>query len=79
MVPAVEILRVTHTIQECIRQIAKHGEIPQHIQAGHEMYNMQTLDQHLIELVRSDTVTSEVAKQHATHPADFERALMLDS
>ena len=77
-VPAVEVLRVTHTIQECIRNSEKHGEILQHIAAGREMYGTQSFDQHLADLVRANTVTLETAKVIATSATDLERSLTLE-
>jgi twitching motility protein PilT len=78
LLPAVEVMRVTHTIQECIRTPAKHGEIFGHIEKGREAYRMQTFDQHLIELVRSKDITLQTAKMNATRPSDLERSLMLE-
>ncbi len=78
LVPAVEILRVTHTMQECIRQMDKHADIYQHIVSGNEAYNMQTFDQHLKELVQKKMITIEVAKQAASNPSDLERSLMVE-
>ena len=39
------------------------------------MYGMQTFDQHLTDLYRSEIITMDVAKHAATSPADFERNL----
>jgi twitching motility protein PilT len=77
-VPAVEILRVTRTIQECIRDAGKTADIPSHLEKGQEMYGMQTFDQHLVKLVKDGSVDLEVAKLSATNPADFERAIMME-
>ncbi len=78
LVPAVEILRATHTIQSCIRDPNQHGDILQHVVAGREMYGMQTFDAHLIELVGAGVITFEAAKAVASRPTELERALMLD-
>lgn len=78
VMPAVEILRVTHTLQDCIRNPDKHGEILQHMVAGRDMYGMQTFDQHLADLVRAEKVTLETAKLAASSPADLERSLTLE-
>ena len=77
-VPAVEVLRVTRTIQECIRDPVKTGDIPQHMVKGAEMYGMQTFDQHLLALLKEGKVDMESAKLACTDPADLERALMMD-
>jgi len=78
VVPAVEIMRVTHTLQECIREVEKHGEILDHLGKGREMYGMQTFDQHLSEMVRNQVVALETAKEAATRPGELERALLVE-
>jgi len=77
-VPAVEVLRVTRTIQECIRDAAKTADIPEHILKGGEMYSMQTFDMHLQQLVREGKVDLENAKLAATNAADLERAILME-
>jgi len=77
-VPAVEILRVTRTIQECIRDPSKTEDIAGHMAKGAEMYGMQTFDKHLLELVKGGMVDLEVAKVAASNPSELERALMLE-
>ena len=79
LVPAVEVLRATPTIQSCIRDPNQHGDILQHIISGRDMYGMQTFDAHLMELVRAGTIKLSVAKLAASRPAELERALLLDS
>jgi len=78
VVPAVEVMRVTHTIQDCICKADAHGQIQDHIEKGRDMYGMQTFDQHLLEQVRNGLVSLEVAKMAASKPAELERAMMLD-
>jgi twitching motility protein PilT len=77
-IPAVEIMRVTHTVQGCIRDEEKHSEILQHIVSGRDMYGMQTFDQHLADLVRDKKVNLEEAKLHASKPDELERSLLVD-
>ncbi len=77
-VPAVEILRATRTIQECIKDASKTSDIPSHLQKGQEMYGMQTFDQHLVKLVKEGAVDLEVAKTAASNPSDLERAIMME-
>jgi len=78
LIPAVEVLRVTHTIQECIKDVGRHGEINEHVSKGQEMYNMQTFDQHLIQMVKAKIITLDTAKKAASKPAELERNLMLE-
>jgi twitching motility protein PilT len=77
-IPAVEIMRVTRTIQECIRDPAKTAEIAVHMQKGSDIYGMQTFDQHLLELVRENKVDIQVAKVAATNEEELERSLMIE-
>lgn len=77
-IPAVEVLRVTRTVQECIRDPSKTGDIQTHMAKGAEMYGMQTFDQHLLALVKAGRVDLEVAKLASSNPAEFERAILLE-
>ena len=77
-VPAVEVMRVTRTIQECIRHTDKTGEIPQHIAKGKDLYGMQTFDQHLFELFQNKKISFEVAKMAASNPEEFQRSLTIE-
>jgi twitching motility protein PilT len=77
-VVAAEIMKVTRTIEDCIKESEKTPLIKDYIQKGRSQYSMQTFDQHLIDLYKSGQITFETAKAAATSPADFERAIMLD-
>lgn len=77
-IPAVEVMRVTRTIQECIRDMNKQDEIASHIAKGKDLYAMQTFDQHLIELHQRKKITLEVAKMAASNPDEFERSLTIE-
>lgn len=74
-VPAVEILRVTRSIRECIRNPARLGEVPELIRKGRDLYSMQLFDQHLAELVTSEVITMETARHAASNPEELERSL----
>ncbi|MGI8784930.1 MAG: type IV pilus twitching motility protein PilT [Acidobacteriota bacterium] len=74
-VPAVEIMRTTMTIRDCIENADKASGLRDYIEKGREQYGMQTFDQHLIELYRSKKINLEEARAAATSPADFERNL----
>ncbi|HEY0038048.1 MAG TPA: hypothetical protein VGB66_15225, partial [Longimicrobium sp.] len=69
---AAEVMLRTGTIEDCIRDPDRTTEIRDHIAAGRENYGMQTFDQHLAELVRSGTVSFEVARAAASNPGDFD-------
>lgn len=74
-VPAVEIMRATMTIRDCIQNADRAAGLRDCIEKGHEQYGMQTFDQHLIELYRDKKISLEEARAAATSPADFERNL----
>jgi twitching motility protein PilT len=73
ILPVVEIMRTTTTIQACIRE-GRLDEIEKHIENGRSLYEMQTMDQHLLQLVQQEIITFEDAKR-ITRSADFERKL----
>lgn len=75
--PVVEIMRSTTTIQACIRE-GRLEEVEKHIENGQSLYQMQTMDQHLLQLYRQDLITMEDAKR-LSHSMDLERKLMFDN
>jgi twitching motility protein PilT len=75
--PAVEILRVTRTIRECVRG-GRLSDIPELIRKGRDLYSMQLFDQHLIDLVNAGLVSMETAIYASSNPEEFERALRVD-
>jgi len=77
ILPVVEIMRSTTTIQACIRE-GRLDEIEKHIENGASQYHMQTLDMHLLQLYRQDLITLQDA-QRLTHSMDFERKVMFDN
>ena len=74
-VPAVEIMRITRTIQECIKDPARTSEIAEFMSRGE---GMQTFDQHLLDLLRANKVSLETALAAATNPTDFKTRLALE-
>jgi twitching motility protein PilT len=74
-IPAVEILRVTGAIRDCILNLSSVEEITGLMETGREAYGMQSFQQHLQELVQSGMVDYEVAKSAAPSPSDFELAM----
>src|SRR5688500_9950680 len=71
-VVAAEVMVVTGTIRDAILDPERTSEIFDLIAEGREQYGSQTFDQHLMDLVRSDMVTFDVAMAAATNPGDFE-------
>jgi twitching motility protein PilT len=74
-VPAVEILRTTRSIRECIKDPAKAAEINEYISRGE---SMQTFDQHLLDLVKASKISVDTALTAASNPADFKTKLALE-
>jgi twitching motility protein PilT len=77
-VPAVEVMRTTRTIRECLRDPARTVELPNHIAKGREHMQMQTFDQHLLDLLRANKIALDVARAAASNPRDFETQLALE-
>jgi twitching motility protein PilT len=74
VLPAVEIMSATATIKACIRD-GHLDEIEQYIEKGRDEYHMQTLDQHLIQLVIQEVITLEEAKR-ISRSTDLETKLI---
>jgi twitching motility protein PilT len=75
-VPAVEIMRVTRSIRESIRQ-NRLQEIPELIRKGRDLYSMQMFDQHLLDLVQAGAISMEAAVYASSNPEEFERSVNL--
>ena len=73
LIPAVEVLRATRTVRECIRRSDRLDDLSHVIEQGKDLYQMQTFDQHLLSLYQTGHLKLEVAKSAATNPEDFER------
>jgi twitching motility protein PilT len=71
-VAAMEILVMTSTIRDCVRDRTRLDEIGDLIEEGREVYGSQSFDQHLTDLVKSGAVEFDVAKAAANNPADFD-------
>ncbi|MGH0030400.1 MAG: type IV pilus twitching motility protein PilT, partial [Myxococcota bacterium] len=76
-VPAVEVMRSTRSIQECIRDPAKTQDLTDFIAKGRPE-NMQTFDQHLLDLLRANKISVETAMAAASNPTDFKTKLALE-
>jgi twitching motility protein PilT len=73
LLPVVEVMRTTSTIQACIRE-GRLDDMEKHIEAGQSLYQMQTFDQHLISLCQQDLITIEEATR-ISRSKDLERNL----
>jgi twitching motility protein PilT len=72
---AVEVMRHTAAIEECIADPDKTGDIAKLIEEGGPVYGMQAFDQNLMDLYHKKLISRKVAMAAATSPADFERNL----
>jgi len=70
-VPAVEVMRVTPYIRECIENKDKTKYIREQIALGTSQYGMQTFDQSLFSLYKAGLITLEEALKRATNPDEF--------
>jgi twitching motility protein PilT len=70
-VPAVEVMRATGAISECIEDSIRTKFIPDYIKRGHSQYGMQSFDQSLLGLFKDGHITYEEALRRATSPDDF--------
>jgi len=75
MVVAVELMKVTGTIEDAIRNPELTPTLKDIIEKSREQYGMISFDQCLTDLYKGGLVSLDVAKRAATNPADFERAL----
>lgn len=75
ILPVVEIMRATATIQACIRD-GRLDEIEKHIENGQSIYKMQTMENHILQLYRENKISLEDAKR-LSRSTDFERKLLL--
>jgi twitching motility protein PilT len=76
-VPAVEVMRSTRSIQECIKDPARTHEITEFIARG-RAEKMQTFDQHLLDLLRANKITVETALNAASNRTDFQTKLEME-
>lgn len=74
-VVAAEIMIVTKTVQEYIKDESRTGSLKDVIEKGRSQYGMQSFDQHLTDLYHAGVISLDVAKEYASNPSDFERSL----
>ncbi|MBN1962465.1 MAG: type IV pilus twitching motility protein PilT [Deltaproteobacteria bacterium] len=70
-VAALEIMRNTGRIRELIEEPERAKEIPDAIASGTTTYGMQTFDQSLMALFRSNLISYEESLRQASNPDDF--------
>ena len=74
LIPVVEVMSTTSTIKACIRD-GRFDEIEEFIEKGSDEYNMQTFDQHLVQLCKKDIISLEEAKR-ISRSTDLERKIV---
>ncbi len=77
LIPAVEIMLASKTIEMCLKNPEKTEEIPKYMFKSKDL-GMQTFDQHLMELVKSKKISMEVATAAAEEAEQLERGLTLE-
>jgi twitching motility protein PilT len=77
-VPAIEIMRATRSIRELMRDPNRAHEITDLIAKGRSDMQMQTFDQHLLDLYQANKITLETASEAASNPRDFATRLALE-
>jgi twitching motility protein PilT len=69
-IAGIEILKKTARIEQLIAE-GRDAEIPDALFDGKEIYGTQTFDQALLDLIKKGEISSEVALEYATNPADL--------
>ncbi len=77
-VAAAEIMVSTLSVVEFIKDTDRTHEIKDYLEKNHDILGTQSFDMHLAQLLREKQITLEVAKDAATNPSDFERALAFE-
>ena len=72
LLPAVEALVGTLTIQRCIEEPTRTGQIPGVIAEGRNTYGMQTFNQSVIDWYQRGMVSYDEARRNASSATDFE-------
>ena len=75
MVVAIELMKVTGTVEESIKNREETSILKDLIERGRDQYGTISFDQSLIDLYKGGLVSFEVAKRAASSPSDFERTL----
>ncbi|MBS1151337.1 MAG: twitching motility protein, partial [Myxococcaceae bacterium] len=77
-VVAAEIMVSTLSVVEFIKDPKRTHEIKDYLEKNHDILGTQSFDMHLAKLLREKQITLDVAREAASNPADFERALAFE-
>ena len=69
-IPAVEVLKKTARIEQLILE-DRDNEVPDALADGKDIYNTQTFDQSLLDLLKKDLITEDIALEYASNVADM--------
>ena len=75
---AAEIMVSTLSVVEFIKDTNRTHEIKDYLEKNHDILGTQSFDMHLAKLLREKQITLDVAREAASNPADFERALAFE-
>ncbi|MBN2526944.1 MAG: PilT/PilU family type 4a pilus ATPase [Deltaproteobacteria bacterium] len=75
MIVATEIMKMTGTVEDAIRNPTLTATVKDIMERGREQYGMMSFDQSLTDLYKGGLITLKVAKRFSSNPSDFERAL----
>jgi len=70
LVPACEVMIKSPAIEECIKK-NESNRLQEFISNSNNYYHMQSMNQSLEQLVRSNTVTLDEALKHSSNPDDL--------
>ncbi len=76
-IAALEVMRNTLSIKDCIENPEKMNVIKDFIEKGRDQNGMQTFDQHLFDLFSAGLIDLETAKSAAASAADFELSVKM--
>jgi twitching motility protein PilT len=79
LVPAVEALLATSFVREAIRDGARIPELRNYIETAGADLGMHTFDQYLYRLHEQKRITLDTALANATHRADLERRILIET
>ncbi len=77
-VVAAEVMVSTMSVVEFIKDADRTHELKDYLDKNHDILGTQSFDYHLAQLMRQKQITMEVAREAATNPSDFERALSFE-
>jgi twitching motility protein PilT len=77
-VVAAEIMVSTLSVVEFIKDPNRTSEIKDSLERSHDILGTQSFDMHLVQLMKAGLITEAVAKEAASNPSDFERALAFE-